>query len=251
MRIFRPSEVVPVVFNSNPDMVHRRVVSLADGGPKSIDIGYNKYKSGNVYNGPYAYNKDEIGYFFDGAFKGKNLSADFVCEPGSFIFRPAAAVTDFFRITRDITNICAFVPARPDASSHRLSPEQFPHWDGRPETRFVPIVIHYSKVAPTPFPGIDDQSGITFREIFSKTRHNSNFMDASHIAVEHGTTLRPLSSKADELWWLEGGELFVISETGEQTVKANECLCLSPADAGAKIVARDQSVIITFCAEPR
>lgn len=250
MRVFRPSEVVPVVLNSNPDMVHRRVVSLANGGPESIDIGYNKYKSGNVYNGPYAYNKDEIGYFFEGALEGKNLGADFMCEPGSFVLRPAGAVTDFFRITEDITNICAFAPARPDAGSHRLGPEEFPQWDGRPETRFVPIAFHYSKVAPTPFPGIEDQSGITFREIFSKTRHGSNFMDVSHIAVEPGVTLRPLSSKGDELWWVESGELSAVSGSEVQTVKANECLWLSPADADAKIVVRNQSVIITFCAEP-
>lgn len=253
MKILTPEGIAPTIRPNSPGhaagrLVHRRVLSALEGGPKSLDVDYNNYKAGEGGNKPYAYDKDEFCYTAQGVMESVNRGVAAVSRPGTFMWRRAGAVTDELAVKSDAVTICAFGPARLDEWSHRLSPEQIGPWDGRPETQIIPKRKHYSEVAPTPYPPAPDVPGIVYRSIFSEAQDGSRYMDVSHLTLAAGTTFGPVGGTRDEIWWLESGELTIVSETGDQVLKAGDFLFRPSGDVIRGVTVVSDATAISYAA---
>lgn len=212
MDIISPMDVAPKVNRDLPAhvdgrRVHRRVVSATDGGPRSIDVGYNMFAKGLEGTTPYAYTKDEFCYTVSGELHGVSGSVRSVSRAGTFTWRPAGAATHSSSMKADTVTICAFGPAREDDWSHRLPPDQVGRWDGQESDRPMPLRIHFSDVAPTPYPAAPQASKVLYREIFSNAKNGSTFMDVSHTTFGERLALGSSTADRDEVSWLEAGQI--------------------------------------------
>lgn len=253
MKLMRPQDVAPTIRPDSPAhvagrMVHRRMMMPALGGPASLDISYNNYRAGEGGRRPYAYTHDEFCYTADGEMESDNRGQRAHTVPGTFMWRPAGAITDGLFIRKDTLTICAFAPGRKNDWSHRLRPDEIPEWDGRPETQFVPRRIHWSDVQPSSFPPAPEAPGIIYREIFSSKQEASALVDVSHVSLAVGASYRPLVGDKDQVWWLESGQLEFAAEGRIANLTPHDFLYCAPGLAIDRVRAVADSVLIGFAA---
>lgn len=100
-------------------LVHRRVFTWAKDGAVALDASHNVYRAG-LESGRYGYNVDEICWLEAGEIEMVNGGEKQVFRAGQIMYRPAGAMTDHAKATKDTTSICFLAPARTDDWGHVL-----------------------------------------------------------------------------------------------------------------------------------
>lgn len=221
--------------------VHRRILSRLEGGPASIDVGFNRSAAGLDYATPYAYDRDEFCYTAAGSarMQSDGETVDFVA--GQFMWRPAGAATQRFTVTSAYNSICAFGPARTDAWSHLLPPSRLDTEDGgasRPRLQF--------RSAGDVEPLAGTAPGVTHRVIFDAAA-----MEVSHIMLARGTRATLSQPGRDQVYFLEAGELVVSGDAGSLPVVGGQFLFVPAGGRLDPLSAEQDCVLVRWSAPER
>ncbi|WP_313803221.1 hypothetical protein [Sphingobium sp.] len=248
MKIIRPDDVEPTV---NPNamehkdgsQVHRRILSYPDGGPSTIDVGYNQSSRELDIAIPYAYNKHEYCYNIRGSVRAVNDGETVEAGTGMFMWRPAGAATYRVSTADNYSSICAFGPARTDGWSHRLPPEEVGKWDGDPAGKPQPQFRSLEDVASSPFAGARASGTIIHRKMFD-TPH----MEVSHTIMEESASLEIAAHDREDVYWLESGAASVTSGDINLMMNAGEFLHVRPGESIEALAVRGRSVLLRWSA---
>jgi quercetin dioxygenase-like cupin family protein len=255
MRIIRPADVAPIDNVGYPPetvgkIFHRRILNPANGGPASIDIGYNIYAGGLGGRRAYAYTKDEFCYTAAGAIRTESSGRVDTAAAGTFMWRPAGSATHAIAFMEDAISICAFAPARADDWSHRLDPETVGEWNGDGTGAVHPIFRHYSEIAPSAHPHAPSVSGVEYRRIFCRTRDGTAHMDMAHSQFDAGISFANVTDGYDEIWWIERGEIEVTANAGTQRLTAHDFLFRGAGERLDAVKVVSDAIVISWSATP-
>jgi hypothetical protein len=248
VRIVDPRDVQPTVNPALPDhvsgrQVHRRILSVLSGGPRSIDVGYNTFKAGIRITQPYAYDRDEFCYIPQGEMALLNCDGCVTAAAGSFVHRPARAATHRVELLRDTISICSFSPARVDGWSHRLQPDQIGGRDGEgdcPDVRIVPA----EQGARVASPWADVAGHIEYSEMAM-----TQDFTLARATFEAGTCFARPRADRDEVWFVESGALTIGSSEDRQPVGAGKFVIWSHEDPASDLHAATAAVVAIFSAK--
>lgn len=248
MKIIRPDDIAPTINPAIPEhvdgrQVHRRILSHPDGGPSTIDVGFNQSSVEMNVTEPYAYDKHEYCYNVRGSVRVVNDDGMAEVGTGAFMWRPARAASYRISTMGNYSSICAFGPARTDGWSHRLPPEEVGKWDGDPADKPQPQFRSVADVAPTPFPGARVSGTVAYRQMFD-TAH----MEVSHIILEDGSTLAIVAQDREDIYWLETGMATIMAGDVGLTLNAGEFLHVGPGESIDELAVQGKSVLIRWSA---
>jgi hypothetical protein len=237
--------VGPAPWNAGGPAVHRRVVTHDKDGAVHLDIGYNLYKKGVKLGIPYAYKTDEVCYAPSGRIRMQNEGELFEPALHFLMWRPAGAVTRFAEMLEDTVTICAMAPARVDASSHKLAPEEVGKWSENPA---IKPVLHYFNVSSGPIVTGRDKSasgGVVEREVLSKRKDGSAKESVIYTTLKAGSHLS-LPGKGEQICWVERGKLAITSDGQQTDVRGNSFIYKPEGAKLDELRALEDAAIICF-----
>jgi mannose-6-phosphate isomerase-like protein (cupin superfamily) len=248
MKILDPRDVQPTINPASPEhvsgrQVHRRILSVLAGGPASIDVGYNTFKSGIEIAEPYAYNRDEFCYMVAGEMELLNEGVPVVAAGGSFVYRPAQAATHRVRVPKDAISICAFSPARIDGWSHRLPADAVGHWDGDEADRPIVQVVPIDERPQGEHPWSQSAGRIDFREIVA----TPDFRLAWAGLDPNAQFTRPAVDR-DEVWFVVTGSLAIGNSTHPEAAATGRFVIWNPDDCATRIEASSDCTLAIYSA---
>ncbi|QKR99893.1 cupin domain-containing protein [Sphingomonas sp. CL5.1] len=246
MYVVDPRDIDPTVNRSSADhragrQVHRRILTAMRGGPASLDLGYNHSAAGMDHARPYAYDRDEFCYTVAGNARMVNGGEAVDFGGGMFMWRPAGAVTERFTVTSAYNSICGFGPARVDAWSHLLTPEQIAAQQALP---VCPIPQFRNVDEVQPLAGTDD--GVTLRVMF-----DTPAMTMSHIVLDAGARACFQQAARDRVYFVESGSLRATSAAETCAVTAHQFLVVTDRSHSDVLDARERCTIICWSAAIR
>jgi mannose-6-phosphate isomerase-like protein (cupin superfamily) len=206
-------------------------------------MGFNQSKGELDVAIAYAYDRHEFCYNVRGSAVAYNDGETVNVRAGTFMWRPAGAVTRRVTTADDYASICAFGPARTDGWSHRLSPERIDELrqltDGpvRPQFRSV------DQVPEVPFADGTVHGPVIHRVIFDTPQ-----MVVSHIIFGSDGALAVEAQKREDIYWLESGKALVDARGSSLFLNEGEFLHIRPGEAIEKLTAQGPSVLIRWSA---
>lgn len=258
VRTIDPATIEPLTrpdtdFREGGPAVHRRIVSQPRDGSVNLDIGYNVYQRGVGSAEPYAYDKDEYCYVSKGELQIESDGVTVLARAGDVMWRPAGAPTERTMVTEPIVGICAFGPARIDQNSHRIPSDRIGKWDGdlaaKPKVRWYDV----AKIAPTVRPGeADFESGrIMERRVLTRQRDGVKGADVTHVTLKAGVRYVPGDVSAEQICWLEAGEIDILASGRTSRLAATHFLYRPAAAPLESLLARKDSTLICFIGPAR
>lgn len=222
VQVIDPSTIAPTIgaapWNANGPAVSRRAVTHAGQGAHHLDIGYNTYKKGTKLSTPYAYKTDEFCFVPSGRISMQDEPTTYEAGPGRLMWRPAGALTRAVEFLEDTVTICSMSPARPDANSHRIPPQEVGRWSGDPATKPHPRWFPMTTAPLITSPDRKANAGVIEREVLSKRRDGSTMVSVTYTTFERGAQLAS-RGPGEEICWVESGSLSLSSNGRRQTAR--------------------------------
>lgn len=214
VRVIDPMTVDPMYgpppFDRDGLAVIRRVVSRPKDGATNLDIGYNIYQKGMKIEARYAYRMDEFCLVPNGRVALESDDGTTIQTEGDLMWRPAGASSNSLLTLEDSVTICCFTPARIDATSHRLTPQEIGNWPAGSQT---PPSLRFLKTETAPPVGEDGRlvgQGFVAREVVSNRRDGSD-VSVIYITFDEGGSITAGSGPGEEIFWVSEGTLEVRS----------------------------------------
>ena len=230
LQVIHPMSVSPLVgaapWNANGPAATRRVVTHASQGTVHLDMAYNTYKKGTKLSIPYAYKTDEFCFLPSGRIRMQDEAEAYEAGPGRLMWRPSGGVTRSVEFLEDTVTICSMAPARLDANSHRIPPQDVGKWSGDPTAKPSP---HWFPIATAPVIPATDRSassGVVEHEVLSERKDRSVKESVTYTSFERGAHLAS-DSKGEQICWVGSGMLRLTSG-GETKVAASQTFFYRP-----------------------
>ena len=163
--------------------------------------------------------------------------------PGSFVWRPIRAATERVRVHHDAISICAFSPARVDAWSHRLPPDEVGRWEGAKEDKPELLLYHAEDASRRSPPWTKADGDIDYRTMASTAG-----FELSRAAVTANTRFTRVPRERDEVWYLAAGEISISQSGDSHLATKGRFIFWNPGDVEADLLSREDSIVIIFSA---
>lgn len=224
VQIIDPATVSPLIgaapWDANGPAVTRRVVTHMNQGAVYLDMAYNTYKKGIRLAVPYAYKTDEFCFVPGGQLRMQDERTAYEPSHDSVMWRPSGGVTRSVEFLEDTVTICAMSPARLDANSHRIPPQDVGKWSGDPAAKPYP---HWFPMTTGPVITAMDQSasaGVVEHEVLSKRKDGSAKVSVVYTTFQPGAYLAA-GSAGEQICWVESGTLHLSTNSGTMTAGAH------------------------------